>query len=267
MSILGTFFALLTGWVGGALVNYLADVLPYHLKPVSPFCQHCQKAFPLWNYLVWPRRCPACGRRRAWRTWLVEAAAITAAFWLWNAPPPRLGFFLGLLLLVYFGAVAIIDLEHRLIMHSLSLAGVLLGAFTGVWLQWQKTHSPGAAILDTFLGGAAGFGVMLALYFLGGRFARWIARQRGETLEEEALGFGDVHLGLILGLFLGWPAVIIGLVVGVMFGGMASLAYLVIKVFTGRHQWFAAIPYGPYLIAGAVFLLYFREPIIASLGN
>ncbi len=258
---------ILLGWAGGALVNYLADVLPVHLRLVPPFCRACQASQPLVNYLVWPRRCPACGRRRAWRTWVVEAAAIAAALWLWQSPPPRLGFFLGLGVLVYFGLVSVIDLEHRLILLSLSLLGVLLGLGAGVWIQWQRTGHLGLAVGLTLLGGAAGLIVMLLLYFLGGLFARWVSRQRGETLEEEALGFGDVHLGLILGLFLGWPAIFIGLMTGVVFGGLASLFYLVLKVISGRHQWFVAIPYGPYLIAGAVFLLYFRDLLATSLSR
>ncbi len=249
---------ILLGWASGALVNYLADVLPVHLRPVPPFCPACQASQPLLDYLVWPRRCPACGRRRAWRSWVVEAAAIAIALWLWQFPPLRLGFFVGLAVLAYFGIVSVIDLEHRLILFSLSLMGVMLGLGVGVWIQWQRTGHLWQAVGLTLLGGAAGLMVMLALYTLGGLFARWISRQRGETLEEEALGFGDVHLGLILGLFLGWPAIFFGLMAGVIFGGLASLFYLVLKAISGRHQWFAAIPYGPYLIAGAVFLLYFR---------
>jgi prepilin signal peptidase PulO-like enzyme (type II secretory pathway) len=46
---------------------------------------------------------------------------------------------------------------------------------------------------------------------------------------------------------------------GVLFGGIAGLFYLIVKTIAGTHRWFTAIPYGPYLIAGAVFLLYFRD--------
>jgi leader peptidase (prepilin peptidase)/N-methyltransferase len=252
----------LLGWAGGALVNYLADVLPLNMRLAAPGCLSCGKPLPLANYLVWPRRCPACGRHRTWRTWVVELLAVGVALWLWQSPPQRLGFVLGLALLVYFGLVAVIDLEHRLILLPLSLAGVALGLAAGTWLQWQKTGSLGQAVALTLLGGAAGFAVMLLLYFLGGLFARWAARRKGEIIDEEALGFGDVHLGLILGLFLGWPAILIGLVTGIFFGGVAGFLYLIVLWIAGRHRWFAAIPYGPYLIAGAVFLLYFRDFLV-----
>jgi prepilin signal peptidase PulO-like enzyme (type II secretory pathway) len=157
------------------------------------------------------------------------------------------------------GLVALIDLEHRVILLSLSLAGILLGTIAGVWIQWQRAGNVGQALLSTLLGGVSGFLMMFLLYHLGALLARWMARQRGETLEEEALGFGDVHLGLILGLILGWPVIFFGLTTGIIFGGVASLFYLLVKVITGRHRLFTAIPYGPYLIAGAVFLLYFNN--------
>ncbi len=255
------------GWLGGALINYLADVLPIRMRLVPPFCQSCQATQPLANYLFWPRRCLVCGKRRAARSWVVEGIAAAVSVWIWLAPPQRLGFLPGFGVLIYFGVVAVIDLEHRLILRSLSLVGLLLGSATGVWLQWQRSGVLSQSLLLTLLGGAAGFGVMLLLYYSGGLFAKWMARRRGENLEEEALGFGDVHLGLILGLFLGWPVVFLGLAVGVMFGGLASLAYLAVKVLIGKHRWFTAIPYGPYLIAGAVFLLYFRDVFVASLAR
>ena len=253
------------GWAGGALVNYLADVIPARLRLAVPFCQGCGTPQPLFNYLAWPRRCPECSRHRTWRAWVVEAVGVVAAIWLWDDPPQRLGFLLGLILLVYFGVVTVIDLEHRLIFTSLSLLGVLLGIGTGTWLQWQKTGNLGQSLLLTLLGGAAGFGVMYLLFLLGNVFARWAARKRpGEVVEAEALGFGDVHLGLILGLFLGWPVILIGLTAGILLGGIAGFFYLIVKLIAGRHQWFAAIPYGPYLIAGAVFLLYFRDFLVSQ---
>lgn len=203
---------------------------------------------PLGNYLVWPRRCPACHARRTWRTWLVEVITIGATISLWLFPPHRLGFVIGLVLLLFFGLVAIIDLEYRLILHPVSIGGAILGAGIGIW-----THG----LSRTVIGGLAGFGCMLMFYYLGGLFARWVARRRGETLEEEALGFGDVSLSGVLGLVLGWPGILGGLVLGIMIGGLISLIYLLLMLVTHRYRIFAAIPYGPSLIASAIILLYF----------
>jgi len=93
----------------------------------------------------------------------------------------------------------------------------VLGLGLGVWQH---------GLLDTLLGGAAGFGTMFALYLLGDSFARWIARRRGEALDEVALGFGDVNLLGVIGLILGWPGIVAGLVLGILIAGLVSFLYL-----------------------------------------
>jgi leader peptidase (prepilin peptidase)/N-methyltransferase len=165
---------------------------------------------------------------------------------------------LAFILLIYFAVVTIIDLEHRLILHPTSIAGGLLGLFLG-----SRLHGLG----PTLLGGLVGFVCMLALYILGGIFARFIMRLRGRPIDEEALGFGDVILAGILGLLLGWPGILLGLYLGILAGGIASLVYILSMAFTRRYRPFTAIPYGPFLISGAAALLYFREYITVYLGR
>jgi prepilin signal peptidase PulO-like enzyme (type II secretory pathway) len=120
----------------------------------------------------------------------VEAVFIVAAVWLSLSPPSQLGFYAGMLLLVYFGIVVIIDMEHRLILHVVSAAGAVLGLILGTWLH---------GLVPTLIGGAAGFAAMLFFYYLGALLVRWMSRRRGDPQPEEALGFGDVTLSG------GWP--------------------------------------------------------------
>ena len=244
---------LILGWGAGVVVNYLADVLPVKRRLAAPFCLECQAGQNAVRYFLWPRRCESCGRSRAFRTWIVEAAYIVTAFWLWDNPPQKLGFWLGLLILVYFGVVVVIDLEHRLILHPTSAIGALLGLGTGIWLH---------GLIATLLGGLAGFGGMLGLYLFGILFVKLVSRGRSGG-ESEALGFGDVILSGVLGFFLGWPGIVAGLTFAIVLGGVASLVYLLAMLVARRYRSFAAIPYGPFLIAGAVFLLYFRDFLLA----
>ena len=151
-----------------------------------------------------------------------------------------------------------IDLEHRLILHPVSLVGGIVGLIIGVWLH---------GILNTIIGGLAGFGIMLGLYLLGYFIAKWIARVKNQGLDEEALGFGDVMLGGVLGLLLGWPGIVLGIVFAILIGGLVSLVYVLILLIRGRYQSFIAIPYGPFLVAGAMILLYFRDLIMAIAEN
>jgi prepilin signal peptidase PulO-like enzyme (type II secretory pathway) len=246
------------GIASGMLVNYLVDTLPWKRRLAKPFCLNCDAPQPLVNYLLVPRRCTQCSTPRSWRTWLVEIIFVALAQWTAYLPANKLGFWLGWLILVYFGIVAVIDIEHRLILHPVSWAGVGLGLAIGMVRNgW----------LDTLIGGAVGFGLMWLLYRLGDTIMRGVARLRKQTLEEVALGFGDVNLSGIIGLMLGWPLVAWGLFLTAVIGALVSLAYLIIMVVQRRYRWDTALPYGPYLVAAAFLLLFLGEPLLALLGQ
>ncbi|MFC1996198.1 prepilin peptidase [Chloroflexota bacterium] len=242
---------ILVGWLVGVLVNYISDILPIKRRLGAPICVACHDPMPIINYLLWPRRCPECWSRRPWRTWAVEAFFVAASLWFWFNPPRLLSFWPGLLLLAFFGVVFVIDMEHRLIMHPVSIFGALLGLILGIYMR---------GIWMTLLGGAVGFGVMYALYWFGDIFARWLARRRGEVLTEVALGFGDVNLAGVLGLLLGWPGIVAGLLLAIIIGGLVSVLYLILMVVLRRYHTFMAIPYGPFMVISAILLLYFQIP-------
>ena len=222
------------GLAAGVLVNYLADVLPITRR----------LSRPAW----WP---PGQGQAyfHSGRVWLVQLFFVLAAMLLYRYPPAIFSA-LGLFLIgAYFALVTVIDLEHRAILHSVSLFGALaFGAWGLLRLGW----------LSTLLGGAAGFAIMLGLYYLGDLLGLWLARRRNEEWEEVALGFGDVNLAGVIGLLLGWPSVLAGMVLAFLLGGLFSLGHILIQLVRGRYSAFAAVAYGPFLALGAVGLLLLR---------
>jgi prepilin signal peptidase PulO-like enzyme (type II secretory pathway) len=152
--------------------------------------------------------------------------------------------------MTYFGVVVVIDLEHRLIMHPVSLAGAAIGCIFGI-----INHG----LVNTVVGGAAGFGIMLLFYLLGVLFVRIASRSSGEEITEVALGFGDVNLAGVLGLLLGWPGVIGGIVLAIFLGGIVSGIFLVVQKVRKRYQAFQALPYGPFLVLSTVILFYLSQ--------
>lgn len=232
------------------LVNYLGDTLPNGEKPGQPACLHCKETLPWQNYLTLGA-CPHCGKARAWRTWLTLALGVAFSLWLWLSPPAKMGYWLGLLVLVYFAVIVIIDFEHRSIMIVTILAGAVLGLAVGIILH---------GLASTLIGGLAGLGVMGLFYLVGILFARYRARKRGTDDGEEALGLGDVYLSIVLGLLLGWPRILVGLMFGVLAGGVVSLLLIIALVLSKRYQSMTVFTaYGPYLVFGAFLLLYMPQ--------
>jgi len=235
------------------LVNWLSDML-CSLRLDSLLadvpCKACVLPKQWGAYFSGLQRCPQCSRWRV-RYFLVNSVFAGISIGLGIAPPEGMPYGVGMALMIFFGVVTVIDVEHRLILHPVSWVGAFMGLGFGIW--WR-------GLVATLLGGAAGFSLMLGLYFFGDLFAKWMARLRGETLEEVALGFGDVNLAGILGLLLGWPGIIGGLVLAILLGGVFSLLYLVgMLIVERRYRAFAAIPYGPFLVASGVILLFLQD--------
>ena len=157
------------------------------------------------------------------------SAAVTAALWL------RYGFSPALLpaaaLALWLILVAAIDIDRRLVLNELLLAGLALAL-----VRAAAEGMPG--LLAAALGGAVGLGLFLIVALAG----------RG------ALGFGDVKLAALLGVALGYPTVLRALFLAILAGGVAAALLLL----TRRVKRNAMIPYAPFLAVGGVVGLLLR---------
>lgn len=238
---------IVTGLISGYLLNYLADVLPHYRRFTRPFCTTCLEQIKIYEFFTQLFRYKKCGHRRSFRVVITIVATLGITFWIWYFPPEKHSIWIGYILFLYFGLVAIIDLEHKLILHPVSVFGVFLCGYAGIIRN---------GIMSTILGGVAGFAFMFGLYLLGVLFVRWIRKRRGDDFDEVALGFGDVNLAGIVGLLVGWPGIIAGLVIAILLGGVGSLFYLVWMVVAKKYSSMVAIPYGPFIIIAAMIVLF-----------
>ena len=188
--------------------------------------------------------------------------ALVSFVYFWLDPSKALGFSLGAIVLIYFGVITVIDLEHRLILHPTSLFGAILGLVVGIFIHTKRYGLVGG-VGNTLLGGLIGFGIMFLLYQVGTLVARYRARRMqaaGQADdEEEALGGGDVYLLGVLGLMVGARAILSVFLVGVIFGGLVSLLLIVALLVQRRYSNDALmtfIPYGPYFILTAFYALF-----------
>jgi prepilin signal peptidase PulO-like enzyme (type II secretory pathway) len=265
----------LVGLGFGLLLNSLADNLPpdaedHRYPPRRPRCRQCGQVYPpvywlaLSHWLLRGGRCPHCGARRPLRPGLVELACAAALpyLWLWAGRPADgllpagVRFVAATTVVLVCILIVIIDVEHRLILWS-----VVWPAAIGIALLGIVT--PGHGFAKTVLGGLAGYGITLSIFLLAEMFARLLQRLRGQPLDEVAFGGGDVNLAAIIGFAVGWPGVILALMIAVLAGGIFSFGYIVVQLLRRRYVPFSAMPYGPFLVLGALTIYLYGKELAA----
>jgi len=239
--------SIIIGLIAGLIINYITDVLPKKRRLSIPFCPRCGENIPLKKYISFAR-CGFCGNKTSIRH-LIVLITYPILFVAFRAYPDlRLNFATNIVLLIYLGIIFVIDIEHRLILNSTSIIGLVIALYTGYTLHGTKM---------TLLGGIVGYLIMFMLYLFGIFFIHLMNRKSIDNNNENiALGFGDVNLAGILGLILGWPGISLGLLIAIIMGGVISAGFLVWALLSKKYKPFQAIPYGPFLIIGALILLY-----------
>lgn len=147
---------------------------------------------------------------------------------------------------LYFVAVGValtlIDLGCRRLPNVLVLPSYpIMLALLGGASAWQHD---GAALARALIG----MGALLALYLV-------LA-----LIHPAGMGFGDVKLAGVLGAALGYLsylALVIGAFAGFCLGAVLGLALMLSR----RGSRKSAIPFGPFMIAGALLAVFAAEPL------
>lgn len=139
-------------------------------------------------------------------------------------------------LLVLAVRLAVIDvrshlLPNRLVLPAYGVAGVLL-----LSAAWASADAGGAVRI------VAGATLLWVFYFLI------------RLAHPPGMGFGDVKLAGVLGLYLGytgWTSLLYATLLGFLLGGVWGVLIVVSR----RGNLKTAIPFGPFMLAGAVLTL------------
>ncbi|MCX6047091.1 MAG: A24 family peptidase [Chloroflexi bacterium] len=218
--------SLLAGW----LVNLCADTLPTHRTLQETWAWPFRSlTHPLFRRTRSTIDAAQVALLRPWRTRIVWGLALLLGWLAVNRVHAPLASLVLASQAWFFLAVAVIDLEHRLVLNR--MLAVALPIF--LLVNWLNHGPPLSAAL---LGAAAGFGffLVLALAWPGG------------------MGMGDVKLAGVIGLVLGLGDLWTALFVAILAGGLAGLVVLIRS--RRRGQTFA---YAPYLVLGVWLVLYF----------
>ncbi|WP_238006036.1 prepilin peptidase [Dactylosporangium sp. AC04546] len=238
------------GLAVGSFLNVVIHRVPRGeslLRPPS-HCPQCTSPVRPWHnvpvvgWLLLRGRCADCAAPISVRYPLVEVG--TAA--LFVAVAARFGLSASLPAWLYLAAIAValalIDLDvlrlpDAIVLPSYLVAPLLLLPAVVVGRDWSAG-----------LRGLLAMAVLWSFYFVL------------SLVYPGGMGFGDVKLAGVLGLYLGWlgwSSVAVGTLVAFVIGGVAGLALLA----TGRAGRKTALPFGPAMLAGALVALFAAAPI------
>ncbi len=231
----------LLGLVVGSFLNVVIWRVPRAESVVRPpsHCPACDRPIsprdniPVLSWLLLHGRCRDCGVRISPRYAVVEAGtSVLFAFMAWH-----FGFHAALpafLYLVGVGlALAIIDIDHKRLPFALT-APTYPVALVLLTVAALVDGHPGQ-LISMLVGMLALFG----LYFLL------------NGINPRGMGFGDVMLAGVLGIYLGylgWGTLAVGAFLGFFFGAAGGLLLIAAR----RGGMKSQVPFGPYMLAGAL---------------
>jgi leader peptidase (prepilin peptidase)/N-methyltransferase len=237
------FFVFLFGLVCGSFLNVCIYRLPREESIIFPpsHCLTCQKRLtakdlvPVLSYLLLKGKCRYCGEKIHWRYPVVEL--INGLGWvvIISFCGLTLQGITGLLLFSFSLVVALIDVEHYLILNNLVIFLFLCGF---VFHFISQEISLNGRIIGMLVGFAIPF--FLALISRGG------------------MGGGDIKLCAAMGFWLGFPGIFQAIFIGALVGSVIGITLLVTKVKKRKDP----IPFGPFLVLGFFTVFLFQEQIL-----
>jgi leader peptidase (prepilin peptidase)/N-methyltransferase len=249
-------WATLAGLLGLAVGSFL-NVVIYRVpagesivRPASrcPSCGHAIRTrhnVPVIGWLVLRGQCADCAAPISARYPLVESACaalyvvlvLRLAHLHASAAAPAYLYFAAAGL-----ALAMIDLDHQrlpdsIVLPSYAVVAVLLAVASAANDDWWALARAGIAAAALF-----GFYFAVVLVYPAG------------------MGFGDVKLAGVLGGVLGylsWSTLVVGAFAGFLLGAVGGVALMA----AGRAGRKTAVPFGPFMIAGALLAIFVAAPL------
>ncbi|MDO8513160.1 MAG: prepilin peptidase [bacterium] len=219
-------------------------------------CPKCKKDLswydlvPLLSFLLLRTRCRYCKEKISLQYPLVElGTALGFAAVYQFVVNQGIGFewqvisLIFYLLIVSFLVVLFVyDLRKYLVPDEIVWPAIILTVIFQV-LAIQFIPDYRLNWMDLLLGGLIGAGVpaLLSIPSKG----KW-------------MGYGDIAIGALLGLVLGYPLAIVGLFMAFCAGGLVG----VVLILAGYKKLTSAVPFGPFLTAGTFAALLYGERIL-----
>lgn len=230
-------------------------------------CDHCRKKIawhdniPVLSYLLLRGRCRACHQKITWEYPLVEmVSGLLFLLVAWHYYPllliaPNLVncllVFRAWLFAVILLSIFLYDLKYYLIPDVLVLPATAFALALNL-ITTALGDSSFHFLSTQFLN------FLLAAFAAGGFFLFLFLVSKGQWI-----GGGDIRLGLLLGVLLGWPNILVALFLAYVVGALVGVVLIALK----KKTLSSAVPFGTFLTAGAFVALLWGPWLIEQYLN
>ncbi len=227
---------------------------------MCPNCKHklvAKDLVPVLSWLSLRGKCRYCNKPISKQYPTIETATavlfvLSYIFWPYDllAVADWILFIGYLLTMVCLIAMAIYDYKTKILPSVLTYSGILIYLLT--------------LILHEIFGGqnilinAITSAILFFLIFFTIFYVSYYATKRGLSAQEW-LGFGDVQLAVLLGLLIGQPILIF---LSMFTASVAGIIYAVLVNGQKRIKLNSQIPFGPFLIFGAIVTFWWGDSLL-----
>jgi len=251
------FFIFIFGLVIGSFLNCLIWRLRKKESLLGrSYCPNCEKKIawydniPLVSFIMLRGKCRQCGKLISWQYPAVELATgilFSLAFYLsYESRIASYGvvvydplFIIQLLRDWFLISVMIIifiyDLRWYEILDIVTLPACLVVFIINLVLGFDLLN----LLISAIIGGS----FFLIQFLISG--GKWI-------------GGGDIRLGLLMGLALGWPAVLPAIIISYFIGSIVGVGLIL----AGKKKWGSEVPLGVFLAVGTIISLFWQAQIL-----
>ncbi|MCX6806956.1 MAG: prepilin peptidase [Candidatus Berkelbacteria bacterium] len=240
------YFSFILGLLFGSFLNVVILRLEKEEKGIfngRSKCPKCNKVLswyeliPIISFILQGGKCRNCKKSISWQYPLVEfltGFVFAILYWKFgfSFSSPTL-FALSSVLIVLF----VSDLRTQTIPDIIAYIGIGLAV---VYVLLNPLSSMFYALIGAVIAG--GFFAFLVL-----------------ISKETWMGQGDIKIGIIMGLILGYPNVLVALFIAYFFGALVGIFLIITKKKTMR----SSVPFGPFLILATFATMFYGEQIIS----
>ena len=257
-TIFYSIFFFIFGSAVGSFLNVVVLRSPMRKSIVKnrshcPKCKHNLNALdliPIWSFLFLHGRCRYCKKKISWQYPLVEAATgiiFLAGFLVLGI---SLEFFFFMIYASFLIAIFVLDYTKYIIPDFLSVPAGLSALFGSIIVMVINSNSLSLSAFSALLSNLG-----IAILIGGGFFLAQFLISRGRWV-----GGGDIRLGAVMGLMLGFPNIIAALGISYVIGALWGIGLIILK----RKTIKGVLPFGTFLTVSTIICLLWGDEIVKA---